>query len=77
VRIAHLLNQGVVEGVSFEGFVSWWVGSHDTADRRRRVSRNPEFLPQAARHRISPSGGIAELDPLPSGELILEDPIFN
>jgi hypothetical protein len=37
VRIAHLLNQGVVEGVSFEGFVSWWVGSHDTADRRRRV----------------------------------------
>ncbi|MGD0404899.1 MAG: hypothetical protein ABSB66_17080 [Candidatus Acidiferrales bacterium] len=37
MRITHLLSRGVVEGVSFEAFVSWWLGTHDAADRRRRV----------------------------------------
>lgn len=37
LRIVHLLGERVVEGVSFEGFVSWWAGSRDTARRRHRV----------------------------------------
>jgi hypothetical protein len=37
LRIARQLGERVVAGVSFEGFVSWWVGSHDAACRRHRV----------------------------------------
>src|ERR1700683_685661 len=44
VRIARLLGQRVVEGVSFEGFVSWWVGSRDAAHSRRRLAAVLLFL---------------------------------
>src|ERR1700683_1952307 len=37
VRIAHSPNQRLVEGVSFESFVSWWVGSPDATRRRSRL----------------------------------------
>src|ERR1700677_4468925 len=37
VRIAHSPNQRLVEGVSFESFGSWWVGSPDATRRRSRL----------------------------------------
>ena len=37
MRIAHSPNQRLVEGVSFESFVSWWVGSPDATRRRSRL----------------------------------------
>jgi hypothetical protein len=37
VQIEHLSGLRLVGGVSFEGLVSWWAGSRDTARQRRRV----------------------------------------
>src|SRR5580704_3948763 len=37
VRIAHPPDQRVVEGISFESFVSWWVGSREVDYRRLRL----------------------------------------
>jgi hypothetical protein len=35
--MARLLGERVLESVSFEGFASWWMGSHDAARRRLRL----------------------------------------
>src|ERR1035438_2893101 len=37
LRIARLLGERAFEGVSFEVFVSWWVGFREAARRRLRV----------------------------------------
>lgn len=37
MRIAHSPNHRVAAGISFESFVSWWVGSRDAARRRGRL----------------------------------------